>query len=110
MTQAIHVVYLAMAGLSLATYLLALGDLHNKPPLERLAYHGLMRTALSRVAVGLMYSTIGILLVWWPGTPVWLTLMGFVVAAVVWMVNSRLDVRLKSRLDQGGTVTPPKET
>jgi hypothetical protein len=99
----IHVTYLTMALLSLTTYLVALGDLHANPPHEQLAYHGLMRTALSRVGVGLMYSTIGVLLVWWSRAPDWAGLVGFVVAALVWMLNSRLDVRLKSRLDQKGT-------
>jgi hypothetical protein len=101
--QFIHVTYFLVAFTSLVTYFVALSDLHNSPPQERLAYHGLMRTALSRVGVGAMYTAIGAALVWWPGSPMWLTLAGYILAAVVWMTNSRLDVHLKSHLDQKET-------
>lgn len=106
MNTAIHITYLGVALASLTTYLIALRDLRERPPLEHLAYRGLMRTALSRVAVGIMYSIIGVLVVFWSGTPIWLTLLGFILAACAWITNSRLDVHLKRRLDTDTKGTP----
>jgi len=98
-----RVIYLAVALLSLATYVQALWGLHRNPPHEQaLAYHGLVRTALSRVAVGLTYSVIGVLLVLGKA-PTGLGLWGFIAAGCVWITNARLDVRLKRHLDQKGS-------
>lgn len=93
--------FLAVSLVSLTVYLTALVALiHGPTPVDRPAYHGLVRTAASRVFVACLYVGLGISIVRTVISP-WATLIVFTAAQLCWQTNALLDLRLRRRLRKG---------
>ncbi len=69
-------------------------------PDGRLAYRGLLRTSGLRVAVAVLYVTVGVLSLVAPPTTGTLALLIFASTQLLWMGSALLDVRLRRQLDQ----------
>jgi len=93
------VAFLVVSMASLVLYSTALIALHRHPPAERVAYHGLTRTAGSRVLVAALYVTLGVLVLdQGDRLYTWVPLALFTAVQLVWQTNSLLDLRIKRTL------------
>lgn len=112
-TTTIAVVFLTVSYIGLIVQLLSLIRLVSQAPepteTARTAYHGLIRTSACRVAAALLYIFIGTNALFFGIDKPVATLGTFCFVQILWMVNGRMDVRLKKRIASIHEETPRNE-
>lgn len=97
-------IFLVVSLISLIVQVRALTRLTNRQKttseVERVAYHGLLRTSVCRVAAAVLYVAVGVATVTIPPETGVVALVAFILVQLLWQANAVADVRLRRRLER----------
>ena len=97
-------IFLVVSLISLAVQVRALTRLTGRQKttseVERVAYRGLLRTSVCRVAAAVLYVAVGVATVTIPPETGVVALVSFILVQLLWQANAVADVRLRRRLER----------